>query len=154
MKLTIIPVDGSVGENNKFYNDLNLSSCDIPADVHALQWNGVSGWIEFKDTVPNEEITALPSWANCCMTKWTEANTPIEPKPPTADQNKKIAMNKLQATDWTVAPDVSDPAKSNPYLSNVQDFVAYRNAVRQYAINPVDGTIDWLTVPQEIWLTV
>lgn len=154
MKLTIIPTDGAVGGDNKFYNGLNLTSCNIPADVHALQWDGVAGWIEFKDTAPNEEITALPDWATCCMNKWTETNTPVPPQPPTADQNKKTAMTKLQATDWTVIPDVSDPTKSNPYLSNVQDFILYRNAVRQYAINPVSGTINWLTVPQEIWLTV
>ena len=69
MKLTIIPADGSVGEDGKFYNDLNLSSCGIPADVHALQWENVAGWIEFKDPVPNQPITELPAWANCCMTK-------------------------------------------------------------------------------------
>ena len=45
MKLTIIPVDGSVGEDGKFYTGLNLSSCNIPPNVHALQWNGVAGWI-------------------------------------------------------------------------------------------------------------
>ena len=63
-------------------------------------------------------------------------------------------MSKLQATDWTTIPDVSDPTKSNPYLSNVQDFVVYRNAVRQYAINPVAGDINWPTLPQEVWTTV
>ena len=151
MKLTIIPVDGSVGEDGKFYLELDLSSCAIPANVHALQWDGAAGWIEFNDTAPNEEITVLPSWANCCMTKWTEANTPV---PNTAEQNKAIAVGKLQRTDWTTIPDVADPAKSNPYLSNAQDFITYRNAVRQYAINPVAGDINWPTVPQEVWATV
>ncbi len=154
MKLTIIPGDGSVGEDGVFYNSLELSSCNIPANIHALQWDGVAGWIEFKDPVPNEEITSLPVWANCCMTKWAEANTPVPPSPPAAQQNKANAVAKLQATDWTTIPDVSDPTKSNPYLSNVQDFVAYRNTVRQYAINPVAGTINWPTLPQEVWTTV
>lgn len=154
MKLTIIPADGSVGENGKFYNNLDLSSCNIPEDVHALQWQDTAGWIEFKDPVPNQPITELPAWANCCVTKWTEANTPIPPSPPTAEQNKSTAVLKLQATDWTTIPDVADPAKSNPYLSNAQDFVVYRNAVRQYAINPVAGDINWPTLPQEIWTTV
>ena len=154
MKLTIIPADGAVGEDGKFYLDLNLSSCNIPANVHALQWDGAAGWIEFKDAVPNEEITSLPAWANCCMTKWSEANTPVPPAPPTAEQNKQTAINKLQATDWTTIPDVSDPTKSNPYLSNAQDFVVYRNAVRQYAVYPVAGDINWPAVPQEVWTTV
>ena len=154
MKLTIIPADGSVGEDDKFYNDLNLSSCSIPADVHALQWRDTAGWIEYNTPIPNDPITELPAWANCCMTKWTEANTPVPPSPPTAEQNKTTAVNKLQATDWTTIPDVGDPTKSNPYLSNVQDFVVYRNAVRQYAINPVAGDISWPVVPQEVWTTV
>ena len=151
MKLTIIPADGSVGEDGVFYLGLNLSSCSIPADVHALQWQDTAGWIEYNTPMPNEPITELPAWANCCMTKWTEANTPV---PPTVAQNKSTAISKLQATDWTTIPDVGDPTKSNPYLNNVQDFVTYRNAVRQYAINPVAGDINWPTLPQEVWTTV
>lgn len=154
MKLTIIPADGSVGEDGAFYINLDLSACGIPADVHALQWDGVAGWIEFKDPVPNEEITSLPAWANCCMAKWEEAKNPPPPPPPTAEQNKNTATKKLEATDWTTIPDVADPAKSNPYLSNVQDFVVYRNAVRQYAIYPVAGNINWPAVPQEVWTKV
>lgn len=154
MKLTIIPADGAVGEDGKFYDGLDLSSCNIPADVHALQWQDTAGWIEFKDPVPNQPITELPTWANCCMTKWTEANTPVPPAPPTAEQNKNKAVLLLQSTDWTTIPDVADPAKSNPYLSNAQDFVTYRNAVRQYAVYPVAGSINWPVVPQEIWTKV
>jgi len=155
MKLTIIPADGSVGEDGKFYLDLDLSSCGIPVDVHALQWQDTAGWIEYNSAlIENEPITELPAWANACMVKWTEANTPVPPAPPTALQNKLTAVNKLQDTDWATIPDVADPAKSNPYLSNAADFVTYRNAVRQYAINPVAGNIDWPVVPQEVWATV
>jgi hypothetical protein len=155
MKLTIIPVDGSVGENDKFYGGLDLSSCNIPGDVHALQWQDTAGWIEYNSPlVENQPITELPAWANCCMTKWTEANTPVPPQPPTAEQNKSTAVSKLNATDWTTIPDVGDPTKSNPYLSNVQDFVVYRNAVRQYAVYPVAGNINWPALPQEVWTTV
>lgn len=154
MKLTVIPVDGAVGEDGKFYLGLDLSSCAIPVNVYALQWDDVAGSIEFNEPIPNEEITVLPSWANCCMTKWTEANTPVPPQPPTAEQNKEQAVTRLNKTDWATISDVSDSAKSNPYLSNAQDFVTYRNAVRQYAINPVAGNINWPTVPQEVWTTL
>jgi len=90
------------------------------------------------------------------MTKWDQANNPPvpDPVPPTAEQNKATATTKLQATDWATIPDVADPVKSNPYLSNVQDFVTYRNAVRQYAVYPVAGNINWPAVPQEVWTTV
>jgi hypothetical protein len=155
MKLTITPTDGAVGEDGKFYSDLDLSSCNIPADIHALQWQDTAGWIEYNSPlVENQPITELPAWASCCMTKWTEANTPVPPQPPVAAQNKATAVSKLQATDWTTIPDVADPAKSNPYLSNAQDFITYRNAVRQYAVYPVAGNIDWPSLPQEVWTNV
>lgn len=156
MKLTIIPVDESVGIDEKFYMGLDLSSCGIPENIHALQWDTSSGWIEFKTTIPNEEITVLPQWALDCEAAWVAENTKPTPDslPPTAEQNKQTAIKKLQATDWTTASDVGDSTKSNPYLSNVQDFVVYRNLIRQYAINPVSGNINWAAAPQEVWTTV
>lgn len=77
-----------------------------------------------------------------------------DPVPPTAAENKALAMKKLQDTDWTTISDVGDPTKSNPYLSNIQAFITYRNAVRQYAINPVAGNIQWPVKPTEVWTTV
>jgi hypothetical protein len=155
MKLTIIIGDGSVGKDGKFYNDLDLISCNIPLDVHALQWQGEDGWIEYDSpTVDNQNITQLPEWANCCLLKWEETdNKPIpEPVPPTAEENKQTASRLLYDTDWTTISDVSDPTKSDPYLENVNDFVVYRNAVRQYAVYPVDGNITWPTLPVAIWV--
>ena len=117
MRLTIIPADGAVGKDGKFYNGLDLTSRGIPSDVHALQWQDTAGWIEFNSPlVENQHITELPAWTNCCMTKWTEANTPVPPQPPSAQQNKTKAIRLLQDTDWTTIPDVGDPTKSNPYL--------------------------------------
>ena len=155
MKLTIIPIDGNVKKDGTGYLNLDSSSCAIPSNVRVLQWQETSGWLEFWDK-QNEDIAELPSWVNCCLTKWTEANnpTPVPPSPPTADENKQTAIYSLQQTDWTTIPDVSDPTKSNPYLANANDFITYRNAVRQYALNPVAGNITWPTLPQEVWTTV
>ena len=50
---------------------------------------------------------------------------------------KTQASNLLFQTDWTTIADVADPVKSNPYLVNSAEFNTYRNAVRQFAINPV-----------------
>jgi hypothetical protein len=155
MKLTIIPADGSVGENDIFYLNLDLSSCNIPSDVHALQWQDTAGWIEYNSPLTkNQPITELPAWVSCCLAKWTETNTPIPPTPPTAEDNKLMASDLLYRTDWTTIPDVADPTKSNPYLANPQDFVVYRNAVRQYAVNPIAGNIDWPLIPTAIWVKV
>ena len=99
-------------------------------------------------------------WVACpddVTTQWTyEENTFIPPQPyiPTADQNKATATSLLQTTDWTQIPSVSDPSLSNPYLSNKLAFDQYRNDVRQYAVYPVEGNIDWPTTPTENWVKV
>jgi hypothetical protein len=152
MKLSIIPIDKTVCEDGVCYT--NLTWDGTPIDVHALQWQDVSGWIEYNDGKPNQDITVLPDWADNAMTAWSIANAPPTPRPMTADENKTIARSKLEATDWTTIPDVADPTKSNPYLANSEEFVVYRNSVRQIAINPVAGNIDWATEPQTIWQTV
>ena len=63
------------------------------------------------------------------------------------------AISGLTINSQTIA-DVADPALSNPYLANQLAFISYRNAVRQYAIYPVAGNIDWPVIPQEDWQTV
>lgn len=108
-------------------------------------------------------VDSAHEWVDCfddiTAGNYTYSNgqfTPVpqpEPVPPTAEQNKQTAIIKLQSTDWTTIPDVGDPTKSNPYLSNVQDFVTYRNAVRQYAITPIAGNISWPINPTEVWTT-
>ena len=153
MLLTIIPVDGNVKKDEVGYIDLDLSSCGIPSNVRALQWQETTGWIEFWDQ-QNENITALPSWADCCLAVWTVANTPVPPAPPTAEDNKQTAVTLLQQSDWTQIPSVSDPALSNPYLTNKNAFDIYRNSVRQYALNPVAGNINWPVAPTEVWTNV
>jgi hypothetical protein len=153
MLLTIIPVDGNVTKDKIAYARLDLSSCAIPPNVRVLQWKETSGWLEFWDQ-QNEDITSLPSWVDCCLGVWTVANTPVTPTPPPASNNRSTAIQLLQKTDWTQIPSVSDPALSNPYLANKNEFDLYRNSVRQYALNPIEGYITWPTMPQEVWTTV
>ena len=152
MKLTIIPSDGAVYEDEVCYSNLTWEG--TPSDVHALQWQDVAGWIEYNDSKPNEDITVLPTWADNAMAAWTVANTPVPPSPPTAEENKATAVSLLQATDWTQIPSVSDPSLSNPYLANKLAFDQYRNDVRQYAVYPVAGDITWPTEPAESWVKV
>lgn len=76
MKLTIIPADKAVYKDGYSYSGLDLS--DFPQNVHALQWDGESGWVEFKDESefrrpPNENIVVLPDWALAAKAKWEEA---------------------------------------------------------------------------------
>lgn len=105
MNLVIIPIDGAVYVDSVSYSGLDLSAA--PADVHALQWEDIKGWVEFKNlndgTKPqNQIITELPSWANACKVKWDEAKAAEEaarlavpPAPPAP--TKEQLMAELQA---------------------------------------------------------
>ena len=86
MKLTIITADNAVYKDGVSYSDLDLSSCGIPANVWALQWQDTSGWIEDKSAlVDNLAITELPAWATACVAKWDETK---------ADELAKIAAEE------------------------------------------------------------
>jgi hypothetical protein len=147
MKLTIIPTDGAVYEDEISY--LGLVWEGTPVNVHALQWQDVAGWIEYDDQ-PNEDITVLPEWAGNAMAAWTVANTPAPPSPPTAEQNQATAVGILESTDWTTIADVANPI-NNPYLANQDEFLAYRNEIRKIAVYPTAGDLVWVTPPVEVW---
>ena len=98
MKLTIIPVDGTINNGGKVFIGLDLTSCNIPTDVHALQWEEHElnkGHIEFKSaTAQNQEIPELPVWATACVTKWNEAKAAEEAQQEAA----RIAAEQAQQT--------------------------------------------------------
>jgi len=74
-RLTIIVDDRAVYRDQEAYVNLDISSCGIPEDVHALQWMTDSGWIEYRDTRLNLDITQLPDWAVACIAVWEEKYT-------------------------------------------------------------------------------
>jgi len=147
MRLTIITETNTVGKNGLFYDDLNLTQCQIPSNIWALQWNELAGHIEFNTPIPNQEITSLPAWADACVAVW-DAKDYEEKHPPAPTPEQIIAANKLKAerllleSDWSVLPDVP--------LQNKSEWEAYRAALRQIVINP---TVDpsWPVKPQSVW---
>lgn len=70
--------------------------------------------------------------------------------PPTAEANKSMASLLLQQTDWVNQPDVYDPTLT-PHLLNRDEFITYRSALRNIAVNPTEGFITFPTKPQEQW---
>lgn len=71
MQLTIIPIDSTMYIDGGALGNLDLSSANIPENVHVLQWKVNLGWIEYKDnpnsTKPqNQVINQLPTWAIVC----------------------------------------------------------------------------------------
>jgi len=67
-----------------------------------------------------------------------------------AANNKTQATTILTNTDWTSIADVADPEKSNPYLMNQAEFIAYRSTVRNIAVNPTFDAV-FPTQPVEVW---
>ena len=78
---------------------------------------------------------------------------PVWPLPPSNEQLtaqcKDNASGLLYQTDWTTIPDVANTS-NNPYLTNQAAFIAYRNIIRGYAVNPVPDPV-WPTMPNPQW---
>ena len=150
MKLTILTETQTVGKDGIFIDNLDLSSCGIPNNVWALQWNengDNTGHIEFDTPIPNEEINSLPLWANNCLDVWQVAyDASINPPSPTPEQiiaqNKQKAEQLLRESDWSVLPDVP--------LANKQEWESYRAALRDIATNPTLDPV-WPTKPNTVW---
>jgi hypothetical protein len=136
----VLTEDGVVFPNggiNIDYTTANASMIDAdnpnPPLNNAWQWNG-SAWEVY-------DQAAIDAYNQAIADQQAQAN-------------KATATQLLQATDWTTIADVGNPQMSNPYLANQAEFIAYRNQVRQYAVYPQAGNIDWPTIPQENWVQV
>ncbi|MCH7793836.1 MAG: hypothetical protein IH900_01665 [Proteobacteria bacterium] len=80
MRVTIIANDGKVGVDGVF-RAVDLSTLD--PNIHAVQWDGVVGHIEFKDNSANEAITDISAFQSF-IDAWTAATPP----PPTLAELK------------------------------------------------------------------
>jgi len=93
-------------------------------------------------------------WLDATIPMPTEAAVNAEIATLTAEQPfddcKQKASELLYETDWTTIPDVADSTKSDPYLLNPNDFVAYRSNVRKLAVNPVANPT-WPIKPNAQW---
>jgi len=66
-------------------------------------------------------------------------------------QNSSQAQELLSQTDWTAIASVADPALSNPYLTNQQEFLTYRSTVRNLGVNPSTTPAVFPTQPTPTW---
>mgnify|MGYP007049610843 CR=1 FL=1 len=130
-----------------------LSNLPIPENVSQLYWdNNTSGWIVNNDG-SQTKITEFPAWATQCVNIFNAALPQPDPTPdPTPEEiNKEQASAELYATDWTSIPDITDPTKSNPILTNQAEFYAYRNQLRAIALNPPSKLVNLPVRPQAKW---
>ncbi len=134
------PNDSFMVENNCMYVKTSL-----PYDAETQCLQSVPPYIQVND--PEQPL----NWV------YTVAVAELTPEQIEQRNQNMMASNKTQAktllqqTDWTTIPDVSDPAVSNPYLTNSAEFAAYRNQVRQIAINPPVVVDVWPVMPEEVW---
>jgi hypothetical protein len=107
--------------------------------------------VEQTFSISNETFAAIQTDPNFANWKWVDGELQHFPQvTPTADQNKTKAEKLLNNTDWVNQPDVIDP-NVNPHLLNHADFISYRAALRDIAVNPQPGDLSWPTKPQEQW---
>ena len=158
MRLTIIPDDGPIVVDGHTYTEINFSEKGInsPADVHALQWYGEEGEIEYKErTKPNKEITKLPAWANAAASAHADLLHEEQNPPPLPDLTDaeildsviELRADFLSSTDWTVLPD-------SPFTdAERESWVSYRQNLRDitdtagYPWNGVYSYDNWPTPP-------
>ena len=96
MRVTIIPIDGSVSVDGVGFGGLDLSFMD--ASVHAVQWYETHGEIEVKDPVTgrmvaNEVITSIDAFQPA-INLWQAAKTAEE----TAAAAALVAANNQPTT--------------------------------------------------------
>lgn len=96
MKLTIIPSDGLVGVDGTFYP---VDMTGIDPGIHAVQFNGAAGEIEFVDKADaNEEIKDVAAF-QFLIDRWQAAHdlATAPPPPPTAEQTIASLTGDVQA---------------------------------------------------------
>ena len=136
MNMVIIPEDDFIAIDGVGYR-VDMNSVD--SNIHAVQWDGQNGWIEYKNlpdgTKPeNLNITNIDDFS-IVMQLWKTAkdkeiaeaetknqqdlkNDAIDKPSPTAEDNKNTAWTKLWETDYSQLPDIN--------LLNKNEFVVYR----------------------------
>ncbi len=101
-KITIIADDGVVGVDGVF-RAVDLSTLD--PNIHAVQWDGAKGHIEYKDHSPEGVLTGISAYQSY-IDAWTAAAPPA----PTLDELKALKRGAfmaeglgrvaLQVPDW------------------------------------------------------
>ena len=117
MRLTIVPVDKTIVVDGQGYSGISTDWSWVPSNVHAVQWYGSSGEIEYNDGTPNETIEELGIYEVAVTHKQNEEQRIIAEKE-REDwewQNnrdwsrlvRKFRTIRLTNSDWTQVTDNS-----------------------------------------------
>jgi hypothetical protein len=147
MKLTVIVDDKFVSVDSVGFYKFDLEQLQ-QSNIHAIQWDGEQGEIEYKGDTPNETITSLDSF-QWVVDAW-HARKYLAENPPAPSEYQLIAATTMEAaflltdSDWAVLPDVP--------LANRQEWVDYREVLRGIRSNPTTEPV-WPVKPSVIWVT-
>jgi hypothetical protein len=152
MRVTIIAPDRLVAVDNVAYNGLDFQA--LPADIHAVQWYGTAGEVEYvtdasgykKHNTTLDSLAAFQPLLDVWQLAHDAANAPA-PEDTEATLLKlceDTAKQRLEETDWTQLADVVGS------LVNKSEFDAYRAIMRSYALTPVVSPV-WPDAPTAVW---
>lgn len=128
MNLTIVVADNAVTKDGVGHGGLDLSTCSIPANVWALQWNETSGHIEYQGQGPNTEIDELPNWAEAAEKLWSAVENETEAA--------KVELDPVPESFWDSYPVANAQSvdlillKSYPGVTNVRGADPITNVVK------------------------
>lgn len=138
MRLTIIPIDKTIGIDGEFLSNIQEDLSWIPTNIHAVQWYDIWGEVEYNDGSPNERIEDLGIFEQAVQTVENERvrleNKRIE------DEAKidywsifRSRRNKLlSACDWTQIPDAPLTEEQK------EQWRVYRQTLRDLSESIVD----------------
>ena len=116
-----------------------------------IQIDNNNTWQDYLAGNDDSEIHGQGLYADLIAGKYGAIAPYVEPIA-TAQENKDKASLLLSQTDWVNEPDVYDTTV-NPHLLNRDEFITYRAALREIAVNPVDGNVEFPIKPTAQWST-
>ena len=91
MRVTIVADDGKVGVDRVF-REVDLSS--LNPNIHAVQWDGVKGHVEYKDRRPETTLKSISAYRRF-IDAWTAAEPPSPPPLSDAPVNSRELITLL-----------------------------------------------------------
>ena len=152
--VTIVPDDSLVYVNG----EAKSFSFNSSADIHAIQWNRTSGWIEYKDSQkPSKQLTEedFATVIAPYVHLWEEQRTvasEVNNQKSNEYYIRKCRKYMLRATDFYLLPDYKDKLTED----QMNQLLEYRQALRDITKHedfPWGGDPDkvcWPVVPSFI----
>ena len=160
MKVTIIPEDKFISVGGTGYIGINTDWSYIPTGVHAVQWDGSSGEVEYNNGSPNVGITSLGVYEAAVTHHENERLRLVAQA--VADQatldNKdwnRVFRHKrsirLEDSDWTQGNDsplsTSKKTEWATYRQTLRDLPATKDEATRKAMSKDENHSGWPTEP-------